>query len=46
MTKYIAYARSNIKPKIPENLINSIVQKYVDMRRLGANKKMITATPR
>ena len=46
LTKYISYARANIHPKIPERLINGIVEQYVAMRRLGMSKKTITATPR
>ncbi len=46
MTKYISYARANIHPKIPERLVSQIVDQYVEMRRIGTSKKVITATPR
>ena len=46
MSKYISYARGYIHPKIPEDLIDIIVNHYVSMRRLGTSKKTITATPR
>jgi len=46
MSRYISYARSSIHPKIPENLLTTIVEHYTAMRRLGTSKKTITATPR
>lgn len=46
MSKYVSFARANIHPKIPESLLNTIVEHYTAMRRLGTSKKTITATPR
>lgn len=46
MSQYISYARSNIHPKIPPKLIESLVNHYMEMRSLGTSKKTITATPR
>ena len=43
---YIAYARKNIHPVISDEAKEILVDGYVKMRRMGGNKKTITATPR
>ena len=46
LAKYISYARKNIQPTIPDEMVNVFVKEYQTMRSLGVNKKTITATPR
>jgi DNA replication licensing factor MCM4 len=50
LQRYIAYARQNIIPKISEEAVETLIESYVDMRKIGQNsnasKKVITATPR
>ena len=43
---YIAYARKHIHPIISDEARELLVDGYVKMRRMGGNKKTITATPR
>lgn len=45
-TKYISYARRNCKPNIPDEVVDDIVDGYVQMRKMGSGKNVITATPR
>lgn len=45
-TKYISYARKHCKPKIPDDVVDDMVNGYVNMRKMGNNKNVITATPR
>lgn len=45
-TKYISYARRFCKPSLTDEVTDDIVQGYLEMRRLGSNKNVITATPR
>ena len=46
LTDYISYAKKHIHPKITEAAAEDLVQGYIQMRKLGENKKTITATPR
>eukprot|EP00041_Stephanoeca_diplocostata_P025419 m.664642 g.664642 ORF g.664642 m.664642 type:complete len:842 (-) comp22746_c0_seq2:152-2677(-) len=46
LAKYISFARENIQPKLTEDASRDLVTAYVDMRKLGGNKNVITATPR
>ena len=43
---YISYARRFVQPKIPDYVVNDIIQNYLAMRNMGNSKKTITATPR
>jgi len=43
---YIAYARKHIQPVISDEARELLVDGYVKMRRMGGNKKTISATPR
>ena len=43
---YIAYARNFIHPKLSEEAGHSLIQSYVEMRKLGAGAGVITAYPR
>ena len=43
---YIAYARKHVHPVISDEAKELLVDGYVKMRRMGGNKKTITATPR
>lgn len=46
LARYISYARENIKPKISDEAEREIIRGYMQMRTLGASRKVITATPR
>lgn len=47
LTHYIAYARKHIHPRIDdETVVNDLVKGYVEMRKMGGNRKTISATPR
>lgn len=43
---YISYARRFCQPKIPDYVVNDLVNHYMNMRNMGNSKKTITATPR
>jgi DNA replication licensing factor MCM4 len=43
---YISYARRFCQPKIPDYVVQDLVQHYLNMRNMGNSKKTITATPR
>jgi DNA replication licensing factor MCM4 len=43
---YIAYAKENINPKLTEDAAQRLIEIYVDMRKLGSERGMITAYPR
>jgi DNA replication licensing factor MCM4 len=45
LTKYISYARETVKPEIDDQAAQMLVDAYVELRRLGQNKR-ITATTR
>lgn len=46
LTLYVAYAKMNIFPEISDEASETLVKGYLDLRRLGSNKKQITATTR
>lgn len=46
LAQYISYARVNVQPTIGDESVQALVQGYCEMRRMGMNKKTITATPR
>jgi DNA replication licensing factor MCM4 len=46
LAKYIAYARMNCKPIITDEAEAELIRGYIDMRRQGVSKNIITATPR
>jgi DNA replication licensing factor MCM4 len=43
---YISYARRFCQPKIPDYVVQELIQQYIQMRNMGNSKKTITATPR
>ena len=46
LREYIAFARSTVSPKLTEEASAELVESYVQMRKMGGNKRTITATPR
>jgi DNA replication licensing factor MCM4 len=46
LREYISFARATVFPRLSEAASIELVEAYVAMRRLGGNKKTITATPR
>jgi len=46
LSAYISYARAMVQPRMTENAKGDLITGYVEMRRLGGHKKVITATPR
>ena len=44
--QYISYARRFCMPRIPDYVVNDLVQQYCNMRNMGNSRKTITATPR
>jgi len=46
LAKYISLARRKANPVIPAECVEGLVNAYVDMRRMGSNRNIITATPR
>ena len=44
--KYIAFARHYIFPQISPSAENQMINKYVEMRKLGSSRNTITASPR
>jgi DNA replication licensing factor MCM4 len=46
MRDYIAYATAHVHPTISDDAQKDLIEGYLDMRRMGGNKKTITATPR
>lgn len=46
LAKYISYAREYVHPILTEEAGKRLSRAYVEMRHLGSNKKIITATPR
>ena len=39
LREYIAYARSNCRPRLSEDAAAALVDGYVEMRRLGVSRK-------
>jgi len=46
MTFYVNYARKYAQPKLSDEAAKALIEGYLEMRRLGSNRKTITATPR
>ena len=46
LRKYIAYARSNCHPVLSDEAEQQLIKGYIDMRKVGASKNTVTATPR
>ncbi|OQS02928.1 hypothetical protein THRCLA_04746 [Thraustotheca clavata] len=46
LSEYIAYAKENIHPQLSNEAASDLVAAYLELRRMGSNRKNITATPR
>lgn len=46
LTGYIRYARQRANPKLTQEAEDELLTAYVQMRKMGAHKKTVTATPR
>lgn len=46
LAKYISFARRKANPVIPAECVEGLVNAYVEMRRMGSSRNIITATPR
>jgi DNA replication licensing factor MCM4 len=46
LTEFISYARTKYFPILSDEAAEMLVEGYVDMRRMGGGRKVITATPR
>jgi len=46
LARYISYARQQVQPEIPDEMVEVLVNEYKEMRSMGNNAKTITATPR
>lgn len=46
LAKYISFARRRANPTIPADCVDLLVKAYVEMRQMGSNRNIITATPR
>uniref|UniRef100_A0A8C9TRG2 DNA replication licensing factor MCM4 n=1 Tax=Scleropages formosus TaxID=113540 RepID=A0A8C9TRG2_SCLFO len=43
---YVAYARSYIEPRLSEEASQALIKAYVDMRKIGSGRGMVSAYPR
>lgn len=43
---YIAYARENVFPQIGDEAKKRLIENYVQMRKVGSRRGLITAYPR
>ncbi|XP_057714425.1 DNA replication licensing factor MCM4 [Corythoichthys intestinalis] len=43
---YIAYARAYIAPRLSEEASQALIEAYVDMRKIGSGRGMVSAYPR
>ncbi|KAI2549923.1 minichromosome maintenance complex component 4 [Homo sapiens] len=43
---YIAYAHSTIMPRLSEEASQALIEAYVDMRKIGSSRGMVSAYPR
>ncbi|KAM3877301.1 DNA replication licensing factor mcm4-B-like [Diretmus argenteus] len=43
---YIAYARTYIHPRLKEDASQALIEAYVDMRKIGSGRGMVSAYPR
>ena len=46
LTKYIAYAKAKIRPRLSKDAASKLVQSYSEMRRARGNRNVVTATTR
>ena len=46
LSKYVSYARAHCAPTLTQEASDELVAQYVDMRKLGNDRRTITATPR
>ena len=46
LAEYIQYARANVNPILGDEAAEDLMTGYVDLRRLGGSRNVITATPR
>ncbi|KDO22415.1 hypothetical protein SPRG_11368 [Saprolegnia parasitica CBS 223.65] len=46
LSDYIAYAKDHVQPQLSEAAAKDLVAAYLELRRMGSNRKNITATPR
>jgi DNA replication licensing factor MCM4 len=46
LAKYISYARMNCKPLLTDESEAELIRGYIEMRKQGVSKNIITATPR
>ncbi|KAF0683439.1 Aste57867_24564 [Aphanomyces stellatus] len=46
LSEYIAYAKAHVHPQLTEAAATDLVAGYLGLRRMGNNRKNITATPR
>lgn len=46
LTDYVSYARAFVQPVLSDEAAEELVEGYVEMRRMGGSRKVITATPR
>jgi DNA replication licensing factor MCM4 len=44
--EYIGFAREQSKPELSDEAGTALIEAYVDMRKAGATKKVVSATPR
>lgn len=43
---YIAYAHSTVMPRLSEEASQALIEAYVDMRKIGSSRGMVSAYPR
>ncbi|KAL4657296.1 DNA replication licensing factor MCM4 [Arapaima gigas] len=43
---YIAYARTYVEPRLSEEASQALIEAYVDMRKIGSGRGMVSAYPR
>ena len=43
---YIAYAKSNVHPRISEMAGQALIEAYVEMRKVGSGRGQVSAYPR
>jgi len=47
-TRYVSYARGHVTPVLSDECVDTLINDYVEMRKIGQNfhRKVVTATPR
>lgn len=43
---YVAYAKANVHPRISESAGQSLIEAYVEMRKVGSGRGQVSAYPR